>query len=56
MAARLQGQSEGNDIVVSQAVAEDPGVAAMLEHLESSRETTALKGFEAPVAFHRIRL
>ncbi len=56
MAARLQGQSAGNDIVLSQAVAEDADVSALLEGLDCSAETTALKGFDAPVAFRRIRL
>lgn len=56
MAARLQGKSAGGDIVLSEAVAEDPAVASMLPALECSSETTALKGFDAPVAFRRIRL
>jgi class 3 adenylate cyclase len=56
MAARLQGQSEGGDIVLSQAVAADPAVAALLSGLDCGAETTALKGFDSPVAFHRIRL
>ena len=56
MAARLEGQSDGDDIVLSDAVAEDPAVTAMLAGLDCGRETTTLKGFETPVAFHRIRL
>lgn len=56
MAARLQGQSEGGDIVLSEALAEDATVAALLEGLDCARETTPLKGFDAPVAFRRIRL
>ena len=56
MAARLEGQSDGDDIVLSEAVAEDPAVTAMLAGLDCGRETTTLKGFETPVAFHRIRL
>ncbi|MGD1877151.1 MAG: adenylate/guanylate cyclase domain-containing protein [Kiloniellaceae bacterium] len=56
MAARLQGQSEGGDIVLSEAVAADPAVAALLAGLDCRRETTALKGFDAPVDFRRIRL
>jgi len=54
MAARLQGQSEGGDIVVSLAVAEDPVVAALLADLDCRSETTQLKGFDAPVAFRRV--
>ena len=56
MAARLQGQSQGGDIVLSEAVAEDPAVAALLTTLDCHRETTTLKGFDAPVAFRRLRI
>ncbi len=56
MAARLQGQSEGGDIVLSEAVAEDPAVAALLPALDCSAETTTLKGFDTPVAFRRVRV
>jgi class 3 adenylate cyclase len=56
MAARLQGQSEGGDIVLSEAVAEDPAVAALLPGLDYRAETTTLKGFDAPVAFRRVRV
>jgi class 3 adenylate cyclase len=56
MAARLEGRSEGNDIVLSEAVAEDPAVADMLAGLDCAREATTLKGFDSPVAFRRIRL
>ena len=55
MAARLQGKSEGGDLVLSEAVAEDPRVAALLEGLDCVSETTALKGFDKPVAFRRVR-
>ncbi len=56
MAARLQGQSQGNDIVLSDSFAADPDVARMLAELEVGRETTTLKGFDSAVAFCRIRL
>jgi class 3 adenylate cyclase len=56
MAARLQGQSAGGDIVLSEAVAADPGVSTLLEGLDCSKETTTLKGFDRPVDFRRIRL
>ena len=55
MAARLQGKSEGGDLVISEAVAEDPLVAHMLDALDCKSETTELKGFVGPVAFRRIR-
>lgn len=53
MAARLQQQSEGGDIVLSEAVAADPGVAALLSLSSSTLETRTLKGFDRPVSFHR---
>ena len=56
MAARLQGQSAGGDIVLSESVAADPGVSTLLEGLDCSKETTTLKGFDRPVDFRRIRL
>ncbi|WP_340116876.1 adenylate/guanylate cyclase domain-containing protein [Pelagibius sp. 7325] len=56
MAARLQGQSQGGDVVLSEAAAEDPDVAALLAGFEVGAETTALKGFDTPVAFRRVRL
>lgn len=56
MAARLQDQSAGGDIVLSETVAADPAVAARLAELACSAETTTLKGFGTPVGFRRIRL
>ena len=54
MAARLQGTSEGGDVVVSKSLSEDPAVAPLLEPLDTRIETTSLKGFDAPVAFLRV--
>jgi class 3 adenylate cyclase len=54
MAARLQGQSEGEDIVLSRAVADDPAVKPLLEGLEAREESVALKGFDRPVSFVRL--
>lgn len=56
MAARLQGQSQGGDIVLSEAVIADPAVAAMIAPLSSGREQARLKGFEADTAFLRIAM
>jgi len=55
MAARLQGQSEGGDIVLSRAVAADPEVAKLLAREAASEESVALKGFAEPVRFVRVR-
>ena len=54
MAARLQGQSEGGDIVVSHAVADDPAVKPLLAAVPTRLESVRLKGFESPVGFVRV--
>lgn len=54
MAARLQGQSAGDDIVLSYAVAADPAVQEILAAVPKNRETVALKGFAEPVEFLRL--
>ncbi len=54
MAARLQGQSEGGDIVLSEAVAGDPAVAGLLDGRALSEESAELRGFDAPVPFRRM--
>ncbi len=53
-AARLQGQSEGGDIVMSPEFAADPAIAARVSSLDPREEQVALKGFDAPVRFVRI--
>ena len=55
MAARLQGQSEGGDIVLSRAVADDPAVRALIAAIASGEESVALKGFADPINFVRLR-
>jgi class 3 adenylate cyclase len=54
MAARLQGQSEGGDIVLSRAVAEDPAVKPLLAGVPARAESVLLKGFAQPVGFVRV--
>ncbi|MDP7706973.1 adenylate/guanylate cyclase domain-containing protein [Mycobacterium avium subsp. hominissuis] len=54
MTARLQGQSAGGDIILSQALACDPAVREMLSTVTQRRETVALKGFTEPVGFVRL--
>ena len=56
LAARLQGQSRGGDIVISEALAADPAVAGPLAQLRAERETATVKGITEPVAFRRIVL
>ena len=54
MAARLQGQSAGGDIVLSRAVANDPAVQPLLAGLRVREESVALKGFSDPIRFVRL--
>ena len=53
MAARLQGQSAGGDIVLSRAVADDPAVQSVLAKIPMREEQVELKGFTHPVSFVR---
>lgn len=55
MAARLQAQSDGWDIVLSEAIAEDGEVRDMLASLDPASEEATMKGFTDPVPFCRIR-
>ncbi len=54
MAARLQGESRGGDIVLSDELARDPAVAAVLAGCAARRESRGIKGFAAPVAYRRL--
>jgi class 3 adenylate cyclase len=54
MAARLQGQSRGGDIVVSAEMLEDPTVAASLGGFAARPEKAALKGFAEELTFYRV--
>ncbi|MSP66823.1 MAG: hypothetical protein EXQ96_01755 [Alphaproteobacteria bacterium] len=56
LAARLQGQSMGGDIVLSAALAADPAVAPLLEPIHVEHGSERLKGFGEPVAFLRLRV
>jgi class 3 adenylate cyclase len=58
LAARLQGESKGGDIVLSQAMAEElsqsAGVAERLRDLAPAAEMARVKGFAEPIALLRI--
>lgn len=56
MAARLQGQSAGGDIVLSQEMVDDPAVAPALAGLQPVADRAALKGFSEPLTFYRLNL
>ena len=54
LAARLEGLSQGGDIVLSDRLASDPVVSAVISPLHSAVESAELKGFGAPVSFRRL--
>ncbi|MBI3709059.1 MAG: hypothetical protein HY246_15480 [Proteobacteria bacterium] len=54
LAARLQGQSRGGDVVLSQALAADPVVGGLLAGISAGSESAAIKGFDQPIAFLRL--
>lgn len=58
MAARIQGLSHGEDLVLSQEVMNDPNVKQALEQMDSNTETyqTALKGIKEEVVVTRLIL
>src|SRR5215831_11792316 len=54
MAARLQGQAQGGDIVLSRAIADDPAVRPLLQGVAAREESMPLKGFAQPISFVRL--
>jgi class 3 adenylate cyclase len=56
LASRLQGESAGGDIVLSAETAADPAVAEALQGLDLTREAVDIRGFDRPIAFHRLRM
>lgn len=54
MAARLQGRSQGGEVVLSAVLADDPAVVPLLIGRPARREAAALKGFDRPVPFVRL--
>jgi class 3 adenylate cyclase len=54
MAARLQGQSRGGDIVLSRTVADDPAVKPLIAGVPAGEESMPLKGFAEPISFLRL--
>lgn len=55
LAARLQGQSLGGDIVISAALADDAGVRSVLGSLQASEEAAEIRGFDQPAQFRRLK-
>ena len=54
LAARLGGESSGGDIVLSDAMLSDPGVALTLQGSAVSREVRRIRGFDRAIAYHRV--
>ncbi len=55
MAARLQGQADGGEIVLSPEIVQDSAVAPLLDGLALTHAEAALKGFDQPIMFFRVR-
>jgi class 3 adenylate cyclase len=55
MAARLQGESQGGEIVLSPEIAADPAVEQVLAGRVLHPDQAALKGFDQPIRFFRLR-
>ncbi|MFO1072764.1 MAG: adenylate/guanylate cyclase domain-containing protein, partial [Geminicoccaceae bacterium] len=53
LAARLQSQSRGGDVVVSGVLAATEGIAAIAHPLVGRAETASLRGFAQPMDFVR---
>ena len=54
VAARLEHQCRGGEVIVSEAVAQDAETAAALADRMQIEETAVLRGVSAPVRFLRI--
>lgn len=58
VAARLEGQSSGNDIITSEAIVDDPAVQALFlktPTLQVEQFTASLKGFDHDYRLYRIQ-
>jgi class 3 adenylate cyclase len=55
MAARLQNESAAGEVVLSQALLDDPGAAALLNGWALVEDTKEIRGFDAPITFWRLR-
>jgi class 3 adenylate cyclase len=55
LAARLQGESQGGDIVLSEEIVDDPAASPLVAGAALAAETAPVKGFADPVRFWRLR-
>jgi class 3 adenylate cyclase len=58
LAARLQGQSQGGDVVISEKLRRDPAVANLLHQttVQVSHFETSIKGFDEHFCLYRLTL
>jgi len=54
LAARLQGESTGGDIVISERLATDPAVRELLTRFALTDESAEIRGFDRPARFRRL--
>jgi class 3 adenylate cyclase len=55
IAARTQALADGDEICLTDAVLESPGVSALLSDVELTSRETRLRGIERPLRIHRVR-
>ena len=55
MAARLQSLGQGDDIILSRELVEEPAVSALVAGMDSEMREARLKGFAEPVRYFRLR-
>jgi len=56
LAARLQGQAQAGEIVLSDSIAGDPAVAPLLETVAAVDDRARVRGVAEPVSFKRLRV
>ena len=54
LAARLEKESRGSDIILSESLAQDPGVLSMLAEFRPTQDKASLKGFDDEIPITRI--
>ena len=54
LAARLEKESRGSDIILSGTLAQDPGVSGVLKQFKPIRDRASLKGFDEEIPITRI--
>ena len=55
LAARLEGQGEAGDIIMSRAFGEDPAVGDMFNPYPLDEQVVDLKGFGRPIGILRVK-